>query len=598
VIAAQAFTTPSYTITTSETWEDESRSVRDIVIEQGGQLTIKDSKIRFTADAKIIVKRGARLIVDRSRLTANTCAGSDWWQGIRVWGNRNKVQPDPKPNMATHTLAPDDAGVVVIKNFSIIEHARNAISTNDPLNTPSPSSNYWGGVIYASDTEFSNNWRCIEVMSYPGFTQKSQFKRCVFEGNPNNAYTPNNVPALVSIWNSEGIQFEACTFKEHPGTGLIVYDGDSNVKTENEFEANQIGIASLATFPSVSRLRVGEDGNTPNTFKNNGIDIRSHANDGIDGLQIINNEFYDSDTCMVIVGPSRFDIEDNYIVPKTPFTLGSALYVLETGVLTTYKPNNLIRRNYVKAPIAMTVRGPNERLQFKCNDFRSQTYDFFFLSSSAGTAAINDRQGNEIDAADNCFNGMGVPSIVTLGTTTSFEYYRTQEFLCYTPDTSLLSGPFSSTQYDLKNAFRNKCDQNRAAPSPPYTLEDYLSVTDSLDMGGNINSVEWEKLQERKDWIIIELLRDYLTQRDLGSAFYLLDLENTTAAKMKKFGIQMHYGLYQEARLTLQAFSHTIPEMVHFKRIQSINIDRLEVGMDYELLTEDKTYLDSIARTE
>ncbi|MEL7063398.1 MAG: T9SS type A sorting domain-containing protein, partial [Bacteroidota bacterium] len=199
---------------------------------------------------------------------------------------------------------------------------------------------------------------------------------------------------------------------------------------------------------------------------------------------------------------------------------------------------------------------------------------------------------------DNCFNGMGVPSIVTLGTTTSFEYHRTQEFLCYTPDTSLLSGPFSSTQYELKDAEENNCDQNRAAPSPPYTLEDYLSVTDSLDMVGNIYSMEWEKLQERKDWIIIELLRDYLTRRDLGSAFYLLDLENTTAAKMKKFGIQMHYGLYQEARLTLQAFSHTIPEMVHFKRIQSINIDRLEVGMDYELLTEDKIYLDSLARTE
>jgi hypothetical protein len=125
-------------------WDNMKLLNRDVIVRTGASLTIT-CEVRMGEGKRIIVRRGARLVVDKGKIT-KLCDGK--WGGIAVHGNANKIQPDPQAGQQ----ASDDAGIVIIKNNSLIEYANTAISTSAPdyFWDYNAQTSRWGGLIQAS----------------------------------------------------------------------------------------------------------------------------------------------------------------------------------------------------------------------------------------------------------------------------------------------------------------------------------------------------------------------------------------------------------------------------------------------------------------
>ncbi len=103
-----AYNPQPHKINRNETWNFDIRWYSDIVITSGAVLTIT-GKVIMANQAKIIIKRGASLIVDGGIIT---CAGKTW-EGIKIRGRKSKLQ---------RLFGP--AGEVIFKNGSVIENDR------------------------------------------------------------------------------------------------------------------------------------------------------------------------------------------------------------------------------------------------------------------------------------------------------------------------------------------------------------------------------------------------------------------------------------------------------------------------------------------
>jgi hypothetical protein len=75
-------------ITTSQTWGFQYFKDHNVVVKQGVTLTIT-GEVYFSPLAKLIVERGARLVLDGGTL-GTSC--NDLWQGVEVWGAYNLPQ--------------------------------------------------------------------------------------------------------------------------------------------------------------------------------------------------------------------------------------------------------------------------------------------------------------------------------------------------------------------------------------------------------------------------------------------------------------------------------------------------------------------------
>jgi hypothetical protein len=94
-------------ITTDTTWNTIVPLDCDVEIEPGATLTIAaGGEVYFPPSAKVVVKPGARLVLDSCLLTRRC---TDRWRGIEVWGNEELGQ-SPSSNQ----------GVLVMKNGATI----------------------------------------------------------------------------------------------------------------------------------------------------------------------------------------------------------------------------------------------------------------------------------------------------------------------------------------------------------------------------------------------------------------------------------------------------------------------------------------------
>lgn len=118
----------------NEIWEYAKVPSGDIIIEPGNTLTIK-CLVSMPKGSKIIIKPGAKCVVDGGTLT-NQCCG-ETWQGIEVWGNSSATQ------------TPSNQGVLKVINGALIENARNAVTLWKPDDWSKT-----GGIVQASNSTF------------------------------------------------------------------------------------------------------------------------------------------------------------------------------------------------------------------------------------------------------------------------------------------------------------------------------------------------------------------------------------------------------------------------------------------------------------
>lgn len=189
-------------------WNKDLANIGSVRVCNGSTLTIT-SNVSFSADSKIIVERGAKLILDGGTLT-NACEGL--WRGIEVWGNINQPQN------------PQYQGWVEIINGGIIENAMYGIRTihaeddetgEGEILDPTTS----GGIVFANTARFINNKTAVRFYSYPQ-TSMSNFTECEFETNPDliSGVTPDYFMWLDHI---SGIDITDCSFNNTTETDYL-----------------------------------------------------------------------------------------------------------------------------------------------------------------------------------------------------------------------------------------------------------------------------------------------------------------------------------------------------------------------------------------
>jgi hypothetical protein len=200
-------------INTNITWTSKNYIVNgSLTIESQSTLTIRTSTLSFIDEnSKIIVKPGAKLILDGAKLTS---ACSKQWQGIQVWGNKNNSQ---YPNDGNYYQ-----GFLELKNGSVIENSICAVELWKPGDWSST-----GGIVYANggNTEetkvvFRNNTKSVHALYYRNFNPyfpaiewdySSNFKNCIFEITK-DYLGDERFCKHVDLAHVNGIDFEACEF--------------------------------------------------------------------------------------------------------------------------------------------------------------------------------------------------------------------------------------------------------------------------------------------------------------------------------------------------------------------------------------------------
>ncbi|MBP7534260.1 MAG: hypothetical protein KA783_07410, partial [Chitinophagales bacterium] len=293
----------------------------NIRVTPGNTLTVK-GLLNMSEDKRIIVQRGAKLIVDGGTIT-NTCGNR--WGGIEVWGNTDVASRhqlyfnaaytnDNLPPITDYETAPlplTGPGVVVLKNNALLEYG--PLGTIVTQRTDGYYPNHYGGIVVAQDATFLNCKKGVGFMKYR-YENYSYFNRCHFISNNNNL--PNAKFEGITAWACNGIVVDDCTFDYQTtqnttndrfgittsdNLNLIVrnkckfsllnqaislgagnYLNGSATITDNLFEYNQIGINNLAT----SSLTATGNQFTGNSPTHQGISIG-----GTCGYTITNNTF-------------------------------------------------------------------------------------------------------------------------------------------------------------------------------------------------------------------------------------------------------------------------------------------------------------------
>ncbi len=232
-------------------WKDiSSRTYRyGFRISNNTTVTITNSTLKFSEEAKIIIEPGSELILDNSTLTYFEGCNKPW-QGIEVWGNSNQSQYVGADGIMYQ-------GKLVVENESQINNAKNAVRTYNPANF-----NSHGGIIIAENSTFEDNWRSIEIMQYQNFNPYStdiklpyinKFKGCTFSTTDNYLFDVE-IYTQVSLWDVNGISFFGCGFynnttsAQNTGTGilslnagysLLGYCGNNNSQPCNDVITNE-----------------------------------------------------------------------------------------------------------------------------------------------------------------------------------------------------------------------------------------------------------------------------------------------------------------------------------------------------------------------
>lgn len=557
---------PDMHIYSNTVFDDDVGINGNVFVHAPATLTIT-STIQFGKSKHIIVERGAKLHVDGGTLTK--CPDAADWGGIRVEGNSAEEQPD-----AFGSPVGGKAGIVLMTNNAHVEHARTAMSTSRWKQVW--NSAYWGGMIYCEHTTFYNNGRVAEILKYDE-TNQIKFFNCTMDGG-DVGY------AGTTIWDTDGVTFNRCRFYNMSSQGISTSDAGAIVKDGNDFIGNNRGIVSRASFPFAANMFIGEEGIEPNYFLDNIVHIESEASNKFDGLRIINNEFFESNSALRLNGPSLYVFREN-TVDQTIVGINS----FATGSLQNNQ-HSLVRDNTFGGLVGLNVRGENRELQFLCNGFTSIVFDFRLTPRNGALGEVRNKQGNNGNAADNCFTNPGqVIDILTTGQTTAFDYYVNNA----SHDCTF---PVNQGNYTLQDAEGGDCPDWNFHDDP--TEEDFINIQGEINTiinnGGQPEGLLADLLLE-KEHILLSLLKTRIEADDIVGALNLLDTEGTVMSHLMKYGIQVDAGLYIDAQNTLSAMPNNVPEMPTFKQIQAINLDRLQTGLTYQLSESDSLFLENIS---
>ena len=429
-------------ITGTETWTNEIRLYSDLIVRTGAKLTVK-CIVHMPPNGRIIVERGAKLIVDGGIITDTNCE-CERWQGIEVWGNADQAHQTyidpaglyvgedilavvaPLSNYENATLNPDAPGIVVLKNDATIENGPNGTITTQRRGGYFPD--YYGGIVVAENAHFINCKRGVEFMQYLKYRNYSRFKDCTFQNT-----IPQTNFAGISIWDCKRIIVDNCTFDygaEFPipsattyRFGIEAYDARRLlVRNGCDFLRLKEGIKLACS--TTTTATIGTNEMNPNVFEETTTGIQSL---GRNTLIAENNQFTGTPTLHtgIILGMAH----NQYYVHNNQFTsMKTGVAASSTGV-TEISDNNIECNRFDYCKTGILSAGQNDGLQFYDNQFLTTIADVKVRQIPGENGSVQEVQGwisdfEEIVPFFNFFSlDRPLDRITTVSTTDLFWYY-------------------------------------------------------------------------------------------------------------------------------------------------------------------------------
>ncbi len=389
--------TPEF-ISNDETWDFDIRLYNSIRIEPGVTLTIR-CKVLMPDNGRIIVERGARLIVDGGTITSSC----EMWKGIEVWGNRNFSQLPVSGN--THQ------GYVEMKNGARIEHALTGITVCRIVGS-TPTLQYSGGVLNIQNSVFHNCKRAIHYYPYENFAQGSptsikQNAGIITDNVFETTYTLNDYSQKFDAYlildgvrmHIYGNEFNNTAqfgtywcFPEEKGTGIRTHDATVIVES-NEFHNLYYGVEiinSSSIYSSIVRNNdiiecnkgVYVSGSYTAVF-NNYISVKKYTPEAQPCINI-------SEPCygVYIDQTQVYFCQNNTVVGINGVDYSSISHKADYGILinncgplANMVYNNSME-NFVFGNQNQVVNdgiNPDDGLRVNCNDFDNNDYDIFVI---------------------------------------------------------------------------------------------------------------------------------------------------------------------------------------------------------------------------
>ena len=396
-------------ITSNTTFDTPMWFTHDLTVKSGNTLTII-STIKFTERTKIIVEKGARLLIDGGILTSNC---TDFWGGIEVLGDRNLPQ-----------MPISNQGYLSIYNQGMIENADPGVNSHD------------GGIVIACDAIFRNNKRAVMLANYP-YANQSYFMRCLFEmtnlpgwlyGNP--LFTGNEY--FIGAELVKSIQVLGCTFQNiidlsatpfiRRGYGIIASNaevfitgastpnpGPDPTEVKSYFKNLNFGVLAQRSGNQYT-IKISHS-----RFEDNLRGAYISGYNGASYAEVVLSKFKirppTDGPCLpygiYLNNCSEYSVEDNelYNTTSTPYGLG--LVINQSGIHDNTVYNNVIHKLEYGALAQNCNRNSDQSgLCFKCNDFYDNLNDIA-ITSDAGPGTPNQGiavyQGNKTIPAGNTF---------------------------------------------------------------------------------------------------------------------------------------------------------------------------------------------------
>lgn len=558
-----------WNIISDEEWVRDMRLYHNLRVSAGATLTIR-CKVLLPEDGVVIVERGGRLIADGGRIwRANTCSKDQHWAGIAVNGNPSALQPNPYG-----TLTSSDGGVVLLMGDGEIEGGALGVVAQSHPHWDGPTDR--GGLIQAEHFTFRDNKRAVQFMryDYPNF---SKFIDVNFINNNGNATRG------VTIWRTDNILFEGCTFQKLTRNGIETIDASYDVLKRNQFiNCEETGITAGATMPLPGIINIGDTynfGTDRNRFINNTVGIRGTSNIYTD---IVNNYMSDLDFDVAITGESRNIVRFNDLKGKV-----AGIQFESTGRYA----NDAQCNEYDQNTVGINVIGDNQSFNFVGENFDSKVHDLFIegLSTNPGRIMIN--QGSSGNARWNYFTA-GKPEQIKTSTiapwnnTVHFNYFHPSPFInlllrprCASNDLSCLpSSNFSNflgTGNDgecgifapiIEECLDEAClDSLRTAIS---VIEESLAA-EVADEG--IEDV-LEDLIVKRERAVVHLLNQYAAEGKWDAAEELLAGDPNPENLRRLVGLALKRDKFSHADSLLSAFPNTSLEDEQFVAVQQINL--------------------------
>ena len=604
---------------------DETRFIdSDIIVKTGSQLVIQ-CKVKMGSNRRIVVERGAKLIINAGSID-KLCA--DRWDGIYVHGNNKKIQPDPETLF--NLLAPDDAGIVIIKNTAKLKFARTAISTSAPGYSYSDQVARWGGVIKAENSTFENNQRAVEFMRYNIqdanqnlVLNKSSFSGCSFLVDD----ATDGSTVGVTLWDTHGVKFETNTFGDALNKSIQrfadhIYGIDFSAEiTDGNFFHNPRyqSIVTETTYPYIN-AQLNIDGNFFRTkFSSSRAIALFTYNNAPYKTKITNNDFKGLYRyCINIPTSTSFEISGNSIENINSNFNYSSIRIRDIG----QENSGIINCNDIEdqsTAIAIGCSGNNERVVFPGNNFRNSIRSINLLTGASvlGTQSWAQVKGKNIvpmkypssnlflkSVKDRIINKTGLP----------FTYY-TPELVSQWPDyfPDNIGQNFALDFYDSKPP-RINCEPvptvTNSTGFPPigdctrdYVIEARvrLGVLDQAIIGNKEN----QDLRFIRDSVYMDLYENInctgtylLESRRFEELESFLAEQPEPVYKRFVYGVKVRKGAYEEAK----SYLHTLPienqDDEWFIKVQDINLKRFNEEAKYHLTTSEESFLETVANSK